>query len=146
MTDNPYAPPVAIVGDMADAAALPRPRQVRWAVRLLWASTVLALPEALVDAARAPTLTHLIGGLLVEALMLAFACWLYVCVNRGRNWARIVLLLLTLLGTGVVVFAPLSRGTTTFEQVFTWLNTACDVVCMGLLFSPPASAWFRRRP
>ena len=145
MTNYRFAPPVAIVGDVAEAAPLPRPAQVRWAVRLLWASMVLALPEAIVEEARAPTMAHLVGGLLIEAVMLLFACWLYVCVTRGRNWARIVLLLLTLLSTGMVVLVPLARGATPLEQVYTWLNTVCDVVCMGLLFSPPASAWFRRR-
>jgi hypothetical protein len=145
MTDNRYAPPVALVSEIADKPLPARPRPVAWAIRLLWASTALSVLPSVAEILQTPTAAHLLFGLLSQAVAIAFACYLYVCVGRGRNWARIVLLVLVALNTAVVALVPAARSGSTFEQVFMLLNTACDIASMALLFTPAASAWFRKR-
>ncbi len=116
-----------------------------WSVRLLWASTLLSIPSFCLEVMRAPSLAAMVGGLVVQVPATAFACYLYVCIRKGRNWARVVTLLFTLLSVGLLLLMPSMPGTTTYEKVFGWANAASDVVCMVLLFTPSGSAWFRRR-
>ncbi len=123
----------------------PRPMQVVWAVRLLWATTICSIPQVYLEAMRAPSKGALISGLVAEVLLTAFACYLYVCIHRGKNWARIVTLIFTLLGTALVVFGPDVPGLSVFERIFTAVSTTSDIVCMYLLFASPGSAWFRKR-
>ena len=143
MNNIRYAPPVAEVGDIADEARAPRPLQVVWAVRLLWASTLFSIPEFYFEATRARSAGAMITGLVFEAVVTAFACYLYVCIYRGKNWARIVTLIFTVLSTTVVVFGPALPGRSNFDHVFTWLNTVTDIACMCLLFTSAGSRWFK---
>lgn len=145
MTGNPYAPPVAAVDEIAEEAGTLRPTQVVWAVRLLWASTVLSIPEFYFEAMRAPSAGHMIVGLVFELALTAFACYLYVCINRGRNWARIVTLVFAVLSTAMALFALNVPSLSTYDRIFTAINTVSDIVCMCLLFAPASSAWFRNR-
>ena len=143
MNDSRYAPPVAEVVDIADEARAPRPMQVVWAVRLLWASTVFSIPEFYFEASRARSAGALLAGWVFEAGMTAFACYLYVCIHRGKNWARIVTLIFAVLSTTMVVFGPTLPGRSSLDHVFTWLNTGTDIACMCLLFTPAGSRWFK---
>ena len=145
MNNNRYAPPVADVGDIADEARAPRPMQVVWAVRLLWASAVFSIPELYFEAARARSAGAMIAGLVFEAVVTAVACYLYVCIYRGKNWARIVTLIFTGISTAMVVFGPALPSRTSFDHFFTWLNTVTDIACMCLLFTSAGSRWFKSR-
>lgn len=135
MNNHRYAPPVAEVDDIADNARSPRPTQVVWAVRLLWATTLLSIPEFYFEAVRARSIGAMVTGFAIEAVMTAFACYLYVSIYRGKNWARIVTLIFTVLSTAMVIFGPALPNRSGYEQLLTWLNTVSDVVCMGLLFT-----------
>lgn len=144
MSNNRYAPPVAAVGDIAEEGP-PRPLQVTWAVRLLWATTICSLPQLYAAAVHAPSTAGLIVTLAFEGLMIAFGCFLYVCIHRGRNWARIVTLILTVLSTAAGVLALDITRLPALEQAFDVINMAVDIVCMVLLFVPPSGAWFKAR-
>jgi hypothetical protein len=145
MINNRYAPPEAVVGEVADEIRIIPPTPVVWAVRLLWATTLFAIPQFYFSATRAPSATALIVALVFEAVVTAFACYLYVCIYRGRNWARIVTLIFTVLSTVLVVFGPTLPSSSSFERIVSVLNTVSDIVCMYLVFAPPGSAWFRSR-
>lgn len=143
MNTNPYAPPIADVGDVAPETRAPRPAQVVWAVRLLWLTALCAIPQFYFEATQAQSAGAMMASVIFETVVTLFAAFLYVCIYRGRNWARIVTLVLTVLSTAMVVFGHALAHSSTFEQVFTWLNTVSDIVCMGLLFTSAASRWFR---
>lgn len=143
MNNNRYAPPVADVSDIADDARAPRPMQVVWVVRLLLATTLFSFPDFYFEATRAPSAGAMITGLAVEALVTAFACYLYASIYQGKNWARIVTLVMTVLSTAIVVFSPALPNRALYEEIFTWLNTVSDILCMGLLFTSPGSRWFK---
>ena len=144
MNENRYAPPVAAVADVADEIHRPRPRQVVWAVRLLWATLILWVLQMGFDFVRAPPVA-IAGVVLPTSFMVAFAGYVNICIYRGRNWARILTLLLTILSTALVLFGPSDPTDSTLERVFTAVNTTSDVVCMYLLFTSPGSTWFKRR-
>ncbi len=145
MNNNRYAPPIADVGDIADDARASRPLQVVWAVRLLWATTLFSIPEFYLEATRARSAGAMITGLVVEAVVTAFAFFLYMSIYRGKNWARIVTLIFTILSTAMFLFGPALPNRSSYEQVLTWLNTVSDILCMGLLFTPASSRWFKNR-
>jgi hypothetical protein len=145
MIDNRYAPPGAFVGEIADEVRPAPPSPVVWAVRLLWATTVFAIPQFYFAAMRAPSSTAMIVGLIFEAVVTAFACYLYVSIHRGKNWARIITLIFTVLSTALMVFGPSLPSSSTFERVIGIINTVSDIVCMYLVFAPPGSAWFKSR-
>ena len=127
-------------------------RTVRAAVKLMYAgaavSTVnLGILLALTVDIKGSWLNTPFIPVSIAWSLAPLALWLWMAreTGRGRNWARIVLLILTVLSTAMVVFAPNGLGPTNLERFTTLLNTVCDITCMCLLFTPSASAWFRKR-
>jgi len=111
---------------------------------MLWASVLLSIPSMYLAAGRAPSKAILVAELVFELFMTAIAVWLLVYLGRGRNWARIVMLILTMLSAAAMVFEPALQPPT-IETVCAQVNTVVDVVCLVLLFRPSSSAWFARR-
>ena len=145
--DPRYAPPGTEVADPAQIPALPaRPRQVQIAVALLWLSLALGIPEAALGT-RQPDEGGM-GVVLMVIMLLIFGLvgFLNVKVYQGRNWARIVMLLLTVLSVLVMLIpsdesqaqGPLLQGLYLFDVLI-------EVVAMYLVFSKPGSLWFKRR-
>jgi hypothetical protein len=80
---------------------------------------------------------------IVLALTAVVYLWLIQCVKDGRNWARIVMLLLTVLG----VFNMLAAGDNApgLIRAISVTDTIIDVTAMVLLFRAPGSLWFSSR-
>jgi hypothetical protein len=123
---------------------------VIWAVWLLRASIVLGYAVLFVG----PDLTRDLGDMpreartagvgfffVVLALMALLYLWLIQKVKVGRNWARLVMLGLTVLGI-VSVFRS-AGSQPPLSLAMNALDTLIDVMAMVLLFRPPGSAWFR---
>jgi len=147
MDNNRYAPPLAVNRDVVEEVALPRPIQVLWAVRLLGASTLITSVQSCVEAAGAQSGLAMIGSLTFEAALAAFWCYLYVCIYRGRNWARIITLVfavLELFALAIGFFEPVLLGSSNFYRLVGVLSSGCDIASMWLLFAPPGSAWFKK--
>jgi hypothetical protein len=94
--DSPYAPPRAAVADIEDDSAPPeRPPLVGRAMKCLWTSWALGLVSALYSFVFPPAVQPMgpyfaIGSAAVGAL---FSAWLYGKLSRGRNWARVLMLI-----------------------------------------------------
>lgn len=143
--DNAYAPPTTAVADPERVAALgSRPREVRLAVILLWLSWGLSIPMWVLAAMRDPD-TH--AGPFAIALTLFFmalAAWLNTLVYRGRNWARITMLVLVALSVLFVVFPPDGLSEPGFvERVLNFADVCVQVSAIVLLFRRPGALWFR---
>lgn len=143
--DPRYAPPGTDVADPALVPALPaRPRQVQMAVGLLWLSLVLSLPEAVLSNRQADEEGRGLMFVLSLVLIFGFVGFLNVKIHQGRNWARIVVLLLTALSVAMMLFpsgelgaeGPLLQGLYLFDVLI-------EVVAMYLVFSRPGSLWFK---
>lgn len=122
-----------------------------WAVWLLRASLVIGyaslflvddLSAALGDVPSEARSASMVFFFIVLALTGLVYLWLIQCVKDGRNWARILMLVLTVLG----VFSMLaSAGDDEAPMVIHFISvidTIIDVTAMVLLFRAPASDWF----
>src|SRR5690242_15762649 len=99
-SDNHYAPPTAAVHDIPPPQRTgTRPREVVLAVKLAAIGYVLGLvviPFSWDYYSRLQPPAALITN---QALSLLLLIWLYTKIYAGRNWARITLLVLFLIGT-----------------------------------------------
>ena len=154
-TPNPYQPPKARVEDREGAAPPPpRPRRVTLGVVLLWISLGI---ECLLGFQIVPGILEELGdqldtyilGIVVVATVVIYGvgAWLILMTALRRNWARIIYLVLYLLGTPSFLMSigaafeeslPVAIGSTA--------SNALQVVALVMLFLPVSNAWFRWRP
>ena len=115
-----------------------KPKEVEFAVNILCASLVLGvvlhfshygLNTAALDAATRTLVIYTWG-------LLAFFIWK---IGAGRNWARITVCALVVLGIPFclsLLIAPLDH----FIEV---VQTVLQLFAVYLLFTPPSNAWFK---
>jgi hypothetical protein len=144
--NNPYTPPKSYVRDVEPGRLLAqRPRQIVYATLLFWMSFLISVPLIYWEYQEAPeemAATVIATTLLV--LILSFMATVNVAVWRGRNWARIVFLIFSVLS--VVAFVADLRETlqsSVIAIVLTVVSTAMDVAVSYFLFTKPGSLWFR---
>jgi hypothetical protein len=144
--ENPYAPPKSNVVASHGRVEKTKPRQVTYAVWLLWMSILLSIPTSIFEFDRTqqdrplPETGLIVSFLLIYALEVA----LVLLISRGRNWARITFLALVALaivsasrGVFLILSYPVSQLA---------LNAgilATELAAIYLLFTPPGSRWFR---
>ena len=154
MDHNPYQPPKANPGDGVMAEAGPRPRAVDIALVLLAINILFGLVGAI--GAWSAVNQAMISGLdwLLQWVRLGVLVWMCFAIARGRNWARIVLLLLTALGlfnlvaTMVATSRMMPIGMLFADDHMRLLilvfPALLPCVALYLLFFPGRS-WFERR-
>jgi hypothetical protein len=144
MTRGPYAPPSARVADRA-IENIPRPRQVTIAVALLWVSLVLGLPTWVLSASRDPETAFHPAFIVFMAIVFLLSAALNILIHRGRNWARILLLVLVVIA-GALLLVPVDEPVPAgvLENTLTAVSLALDAVALYLLFTPPGASWYRR--
>jgi presenilin-like A22 family membrane protease len=146
---NHYEAPKAHVEDVIlEDAPHVRPPQVALAIKLAAASMVLGGLDQLVgwDFYRGESGT--VSLLLLHALGLLAAVWIYYKIYLGRNWARIVLLIVTLLA--LLTYADstqraLFQSVPPLAKILNIASWGIDVGVLWLLYTKPGSAWFRRK-
>jgi hypothetical protein len=158
MADERYrAPGTAVGGREAAQDALPRPYQVGRALQLLWAVFFIGLVTLLPDVrgewwlGSEPIEAELhdaafVGGVILAALFSALYVALVFFLGRRQAWARWAMLAFLVLGwvlTGIDL--PRSLAETPAAAFADVLMAAVEAWACRLLFSAPASAWFRRR-
>jgi hypothetical protein len=150
MTRNPYEPPGSRVSRSAPRGE--PPKQVIWSVWLLRTSVLIGyaslflvqnLSAALGDVPAEARSASMVFFFIILALTAMVYLWLIQCVKDGRNWARIIMLLLTALG----VFSMITGNAETpaLVQAISVIDTVIDVTAMVLLFRMPGSLWFSPR-
>jgi hypothetical protein len=150
MERNLYAPPAAPVADPVEAPEDRgrRPIEVTWAVRLLWASLAVGVVGQLWQYLLRLPFGYLIILLVALAIRCVISVWVLYRIANGRNWARLVLLAILLLGLAYIgynwrVYAAIFNGTLNEALVSTITKTILDIGATGLLFTPAANRWFR---
>ncbi len=144
-----YAPPRAAVADLEadDTLLAARPRSVVWTVALMLASLVISVVTLLPIIDPPMPEEPVAMTALIWAITLVFAgieLWLLHCLWRRRNWARWVMVALTVFSTALsvqVIQEDLARA-----PIVAWLGIATLVlgaVAAGLLLAPRAARWFR---
>lgn len=160
MSDDRYAPPSATVADVDSLPeSLERPRLVTIGICLLWVEIVSGIPGLIYSVFTPPQedpdgsayWVH-VGGLVVQFVFVALSVFLTQMSWRGRNWARVVYLVLLIFGVvmSVVGYAVsyfvLEQGLDiglTWESAVYLLQMLLDIVAIWLLFTPSANAWYR---
>jgi uncharacterized membrane protein YfcA len=163
MSDSRYAPPATAVADFEpEAGSLERPRNVTIGIRLLWISLAAGIPGIMLStyaifdlpATDDPDRVDFwveFGALAAAYLFTGLAAFLTHRSWQGRNWARIVTLVLMIVGTlmgliGLVVGYFLLEDVPnewTWEDAVYASTTLLDVVAMCLLFTPASNTWYR---
>ena len=144
-----YTPPRAAVADLtaADTLLATRPRGVAWAVVLLLAS-LLASVASLLPAIDPPmpgepvAMTALIWGLTL--VFAAIELWLLRCVWQRRDWARWVMVVLTVVS--IALSLPVIEEDWARAPVVAWLSIATlalGAIAAVLLLLPSSARWFR---
>jgi len=152
-TENPYSPPKAVVADVNYAPPMARPRSVTVAVALLAIGVLLGLLQnaiVWISGDRGSITTPYIVG---QVLGIVIAVWIYYKIAQGRNWARIVLLVLyafVIVAFGIGMWAissglvPIEKSALGFNLVLQVVQLLMDAVALYLLFVP-GREWFRPR-
>jgi hypothetical protein len=122
-----------------------RPHSVGSAVNLLWASLAVGLLKTLMRFADFSAQASAAFTIFVVAFTFAIIGFLIVSISAGKNWARITLLVLFVIGvlpTLFIVSSELSRslllGTLSVAQI------GLQGFALFLLFTQPGSTWFRK--
>ncbi len=144
MTRGPYAPPTSRVADRA-IETVPRPRQVTIAVALLWVSLALGVPAWHLSASRDPETASHPAFIVFTAIVLVLSVTLNVLIYRGRNWARILLLVLFVIA-GALLLVPVDEPVPAgvLENTLNAGTLVLEAVALYLLFTRPGASWFRR--
>lgn len=127
---------------MKSSKPIHKPIQVRSAVGLFYLALSLSLIQPFIaSSAMARPPAPVVLAMAVAAVVTVF---LIEFVSIGRNWARIVYLVLTILAL------PLSLLAFRVHLQHSWLAAVCTVaqlaahgVGLWLVFSAPGRAWFR---
>jgi hypothetical protein len=151
MNDNPYSAPRSNVSDVEPAGSLERPRIVVLAVRMLWVSFVLILPESIYEIFNPdPELTlgeRIFISLFAAGIVLAITFWLNTAAWNGRGYARWVMIVLTLVGYASLVWLnqtdPAALESPWYIASLDVVSTILGVGGNGMLFAPSANAWYR---
>jgi hypothetical protein len=147
VSDNPYSPPKTEVSDRVPVRALAqRPKQVVYAVALLWLSLLLGIPATIYENQQTPPNASgaaAITGLVV--LLYAVGAGLNIFAARGHNWARITLLVFS----GLALAMYISMIQEYLERPVPYLaldlvTLVMDWIALYLLFTKPGALWFRR--
>lgn len=133
---NPFEPPQANVSDPT-LSPIERPAPVDRAFWLTIGSGALGL------------VNYLIPGLQVSPLTMVFTlAWVIgfaFLLRAGQNWARIVFLIVFVLGCLAVLLAiPTFLQFGLVRVAIMGVQTALQGYVIWLVFSLPGSSWFRR--
>jgi hypothetical protein len=135
---NPYSPPTSRVEDAGRARLVARrPRQIVLATALLWIAFALDMLALYREVQRSADAISPAGALVVGTLS-AFAVAVNVSVWRGRNWARVVYAVLTILA-----FVMVSLDPATADRALHGVTMVIGAGVLCLLFTKPGSLWFR---
>ena len=144
---SPYTPPSSNVTDVTPERS--KPRQVRWAVKLLWIDLMLSVPAAFLSYQRGADQYDGAGAAIAVALtaaLFALAAFVIVNLDRGFNWARIIqvvlvglaLLMMSVPGNDLAPPAPI-------ETVLEYVTLALEIIALYLVFTRPGTSWYARR-
>jgi hypothetical protein len=146
MSGNPYAPPKAEVESAAqDEPAAERPREVVWVIWLAVFNYVLGLASIAIGWEYFARLQSIMPTLISQAFTLVILFWLYYKIFQGRNWARVVWLVLSLLGLAMMPMTyKMLDAAPAVLKVQMLIGLGVTLAIIWLLFFSPGKLWFRR--
>lgn len=116
-----------------------RPQSVVWGLILWWAQAAVGVVSGIVPPRTGPIVDPQAG---MEALVFLFVMWVIIFLSfvfllietwQGKNWARVTLLVMSVLG---LPFIP-------WGDAIGLGQTSIQFVALVLLFVPASNQWFR---
>jgi hypothetical protein len=129
-----------------------RPREVDWAVRLLWIALAVALLMSPFEWHYAKGAESLPGIFANDLFMFGFQSLLIWKISQGANWARITFAAVFLLGMALVIGLvavfrpPIPSPVPAMFWFIGGLQSLIQVPALVLLFRKPATYWFKGPP
>lgn len=123
-----------------------RPGEVTLAVRLIWISITIGLVISGIRVAPLVSGVSLVSVLLFALVFFGIYLFLVSKIAAGRNWARIVFLVLLVIGLPFAVPTYLAelRTSVVFGSI-SILIAVLQVVATYLLFTRNSNRWFKTR-
>lgn len=147
--ENPYAAPKAVVADVDPASSPDRPAKVDQAIKFLWIGLLFGVASSIInlvtlDSPGMPKGVQV--GVTVVSLLIGLALWVWLIhrAGRGRNWARIVVLVFVAFGvlsSATMFVSPVKIHWSVWVLFF--VQTGLNVTAMFYLFSSSANDWYR---
>jgi len=124
--------------------SITRPKETTSAIQFLYASLAIGLIRAILGLTQRTSGAALVLAALIVVSVFALGFFLIWKISAGRNWARIILLLLVLINLPFAVLANISElkrsmlsgALSIFIEVILWIGTY-------LLFTRNSNLWFR---
>ena len=124
-----------------------RPRQITTVIQLAAASYALGLVSLIVSWDFFSALQPASYTIANQIASLAFLVFIYYKIYRGRNWARIVLLVFSLLGMLMMLsrmFQDLTSAAPPITRLSMLVGLVTNLAILWLLFISPGRHWFKR--
>ncbi len=122
-----------------------KPPDVDRAVKLLYASLLLGIAVEVADFSYLKSLGSAGFALFIFLFTFGLLLFLIVKISSGRNWARIVSLILFL--AGIPLFLPNLRNElkrNPFAGTISVVQTVLQIVAFFLLFKGTSGIWFKK--
>jgi succinate-acetate transporter protein len=114
---------------------------------LLYVTIAIGILRSAMEDARLAGIYGLGFLVFVQIFVFAVLCLICFFILNRRNWARIVYLVMTVIGTPLSIKPLLESFTATpISGVLGVIQAAIGIVAAILLFRPQAASWFRRIP
>ena len=123
-----------------------RPKETTLAVQFLYGSLAIGLLRAVFGLSQRTSGAPLILAALIVVSVFALGFFVVWKISAGRNWARIILLVLVLINLPFAVLANISElKRSVLSGAFSILIEAILWLGTYLLFTRNSNLWFRRR-
>jgi hypothetical protein len=145
MNNNPYSPPNAPVADVLSLQGYCRPASINVVLTLFLAPMALALIHATFQWWNLRSAVPLASIIVTAVLTTTLIGWLSYKIWQGRNWARIVMLVLFVIGvliSGPQLPAMFARSRLA-AGIFV-VQSAAQFAALCIVFFTPARRWFSK--
>ncbi|MBI4149487.1 hypothetical protein HY491_03490 [Candidatus Woesearchaeota archaeon] len=121
-----------------------RPNRVSTAIKLLYLSVVISIVQSFFTSPALDNIPPLALIIFVNMFSLAILSFFIFMAAKGRNWARIVLLVLFIAGIPFFIYSlPRLLLLNPINGILNIGNTILTIIALVFLFQKSSSDWFR---
>lgn len=146
MNENRYSPPSARVADPSAPLVDPMASSaLEMATRCLWLSLAFGVVNSALQwsylTGTAPTIV-VIG---ILAFTFALLGWLTYSISRGKNWARIILLIMAIIGLPSLAQLPAVFSRSLLAGALSFVQSMLQFAALYMVFATSARWAFSKR-
>lgn len=128
------------------SSTVERPRTVKTAIQFLASAVAIGLLNAIFTLVQRITGMPMLVALSMVIAFFGLLFFLVMKISAGRNWARILWLILVLLNTPFAILAyPQAIRVNVISGTLSIVIVILQVIGTGLLFTKNSNLWFKTR-